>query len=239
MVLMKANSNGSFGSIYKGILSDGMVVAIKIFRLQQERALKSFHMECEIIRNVRHRNFIKILTSCSNPDFKALYGYVLVILQRLDIMIDLACALDYLHHEYGLGGSISRSYDVYSYGIIMMETFTGKKPIDEMFAGHMTLKCWVKESLPSAVIQVLDRNLLGAESANSLADVDCVSSILMLAMDCAAESPEQRTDMKDVLATLKKIKGEEKQCNFWPTMCNMRCKYSNFKPRSKTYNKTI
>ncbi|KAK2980144.1 hypothetical protein RJ640_021764 [Escallonia rubra] len=33
--------------------------------------------------------------------------------------------------------------------------------------------------------------------------------------------------------------GEEKQCNFWPTMCNRRCKYSNFKPRSKTYNKTI
>ncbi|KAK2979889.1 hypothetical protein RJ640_023960, partial [Escallonia rubra] len=215
--------NGSFGSVYKGVLSDGIVVAIKIFKLQQERALKSFHVECEIIRNVRHRNLIKILTSCSNPDFKALileympngslekwlysYSYVLDILQRLDIMIDLACALDYLHHEYGLGGSVSRSCDVYSYGIMLMETFTGKKPTDEMFAGHMTLKCWVKESLPSAVIQVLDRNLLRQEGENSLAVMDCVSSILMLALDCAAESPEQRIDMKDVLATLKKVKG--------------------------------
>ncbi|KAK2992073.1 hypothetical protein RJ640_026594, partial [Escallonia rubra] len=214
--------NGSFGSVYKGVLSDGMVVAIKIFKLQQERALKSFHVECEIIRNVRHRNLIKILTSCSNLDFKALileympngslekwlysYSYVLDILQRLDIMIDLACALDYLHHEYGLGGSVSRSCDVYSYGIMLMETFTGKKPTDEMFAGHMTLKCWVKELLPSAVIQLIDRNLLRQESENSLADVDCVSSILMLAVDCVAESPEQRIDMKEVLATLTKIK---------------------------------
>ncbi|KAK2983459.1 hypothetical protein RJ640_024455, partial [Escallonia rubra] len=205
--------NGSFGSVYKGVLSDGTVVAIKVFKLQQERALKSFHVECEIIRNVRHRNLIKILTSCSNPDFKALileympngslekwlysYSYVLDILQRLDIMIDLACALDYLHHEYGLGGSVSRSCDVYSYGIMLMETFTGKKPTDEMFVGHMTLKCWVKESLPSAVIQVIDRNLWRQEGENSLADVDCVSSILMLAVDCAAESPEQRIDMKD------------------------------------------
>ncbi|KAK2968877.1 hypothetical protein RJ640_023927, partial [Escallonia rubra] len=214
--------NGSFGSVYKGILSDGMVVAIKVFKLQQERALKSFHVECEIIRNVRHRNLIKIITSCSNPEFKALileympngslekwlhsHSCVLDIMQRLDIMIDLACALDYLHHEYGLGGSVSTSCDVYSYGIMLMETFTRKKPTDEMFAGQMSLKVWVKESLPSAVIQVLDKNLLWRDGKNSLAEVDCLSSILKLALDCAVESPEQRINMKDVLATLKKIK---------------------------------
>ncbi|KAK2966967.1 LOW QUALITY PROTEIN: hypothetical protein RJ640_025502 [Escallonia rubra] len=183
-----------------------------VFRLQQERALKSFHVEYDIIRNVRHRNLIKIITSCSNTDFKALvleympngssekwlysHNYVLDILQRLDIMIDLACALDYLHHEYGLRGSVSTSCDVYIYGILLMETFTRKKPTDEMFAGQMTIKCWVKESLPSAVIQVLDRNLLMQGSENSLAEVDCVSYILKLALDCAAESPQQRINMK-------------------------------------------
>ncbi|KAK2968355.1 hypothetical protein RJ640_029409, partial [Escallonia rubra] len=208
--------NGSFGSVYKGVLSDGMVVAIKVFKLQRERALKSFHVECDVIRNVRHRNLTKIITSCSNPDFKALvleymqngslekwlysHNYVLDILQRLDIMTNLSCV------EYGLEGSVSTSCDVYSYGIMLMETFTRKKPTDEMFAGQMTLKWWVKESLPSSVIQVLDRNLLRQGSENSLAEVDCVSSILKLALDCTAESPEQRINMKDVLATLKKIR---------------------------------
>ncbi|KAK2972173.1 hypothetical protein RJ640_029211 [Escallonia rubra] len=108
--------------------------------------------------------------------------------------------------EYGLGGSVSTSCDVYSYGIMLMETFTGKKPTDEMFAGQMSLKIWVKESLPSAVIQVLDKNLLTRGGKNSLAKVDCVSSILKLALDCAAESSEQRINMTYVLATLKKIK---------------------------------
>ncbi|KAK2972162.1 hypothetical protein RJ640_029200 [Escallonia rubra] len=37
--------------------------------------------------------------------------------------------------EYGLGGSVSTSCDVYSYEIMLMETFTGKKPTDEMFEG--------------------------------------------------------------------------------------------------------
>ncbi|KAK2984416.1 hypothetical protein RJ640_025990, partial [Escallonia rubra] len=209
--------NGSFGSVYKGLLFDGTVVAIKVFKLQQERALKSFHVECDIIRNVRHRNLIKIITSCSNPDFKALvlefmpngslekwlysHNNVLDILQRLDIMTNLSCV------EYGLEGSVSTSCDVYSYGIMLMEAFTRKKPTDEMFAGQMTLKCWVKESLPSAVIQVIDRNLLRQGSENSLAEVDCVSSILKLALKCAAELPEQRINMKDALATLQKIRG--------------------------------
>ncbi|KAK2968361.1 hypothetical protein RJ640_029415 [Escallonia rubra] len=222
--------NGSFGSVYKGILSDGMVLAIKVFKLQKEKALKSFHIECDIIRTIRHRNLIKIVTSCSTPDFKALileympngslekwlysHSYVLNIPQRLDIMIDLS------YVEYGLEGSVSTSCDVYSYGIVLLETFTRKKPTDEMFAGQMTLKCWVKESLPSAVIRVLDKNLLMQESENSLAEqrinmqesenssaeVDCVSSILTLALDCAAESPEQRINVKDAMATLKKIR---------------------------------
>ncbi|KAH9778840.1 hypothetical protein KPL71_007487 [Citrus sinensis] len=35
-----------------------------------------------------------------------------------------------------------------SYGVLLMETFTRKKPTDEMFTGEMSLRRWVKESLP-------------------------------------------------------------------------------------------
>ncbi|KAH9722897.1 protein kinase domain-containing protein [Citrus sinensis] len=107
---------GSFGSVYKGTISDGTDVAIKVFNLQLERAFRSFHSECEVLRNVRHRNLIKILSSCSNPDFKALvlefmpngslkkwlysHNYFLDILQRLNILIDVGSALEYLHHDH-------------------------------------------------------------------------------------------------------------------------------------------
>ncbi|KAH9648478.1 protein kinase domain-containing protein [Citrus sinensis] len=63
---------GSFGSIYVARLQDGMEVAVKVFHQQYERALKSFEDECEVMKRIRHRNLVKIISSCSNDDFKAL-----------------------------------------------------------------------------------------------------------------------------------------------------------------------
>ncbi|XP_044476886.1 putative receptor-like protein kinase At3g47110 [Mangifera indica] len=267
---------GSFGSVFKGILSDGTIVAIKVFYLRAERVLRSFDSECEILRNIRHRNLIKILSSCCNADFKALilefmpngslekwlysHNYFLDMLQRLNIMIDVASALEYLHHdystpvihcdlkpqnilldedmvahvsdfgiaklldegdsktwtltqatlgymapEYGSMGIVSTRGDVYSFGILLMETFTRKKPTDEMFVEEMSLKNLVETSLPNAVIEVMDGNLLREEDGFA-AKVNCMLSIMNLALNCTIESSEQRINMKEALAKLKKIK---------------------------------
>ena len=107
---------GSFGSVYKGTFSDGTSFAIKVFNLQLDRAFRSFDSECEVLRNVRHRNLIKIFSSCCNNDFRALVlelmpngslekwlysdNYFLDLLERLNIMIDVALALEYLHHGH-------------------------------------------------------------------------------------------------------------------------------------------
>ncbi|XP_023917372.2 receptor kinase-like protein Xa21 isoform X1 [Quercus suber] len=120
---------GSFGSVYKGILGeDGSIVAVKVLNLQRKGASRSFISECETLKNIRHRNLVKIITCCSSVDFhgndfKALvyefmpngnlenwlhdletyFGQVeiqnLNLLQRINIAIDVACALNYLHHH--------------------------------------------------------------------------------------------------------------------------------------------
>ncbi|PHT82970.1 hypothetical protein T459_11413 [Capsicum annuum] len=81
---------------------------------QLKCSIKSFDMECEVLCSLCHRNLVKVITSCSNLDFKALvleympngslekylfsHNYFLDISQRLSIVIDVACALEYLHH---------------------------------------------------------------------------------------------------------------------------------------------
>ncbi|RVW22777.1 putative LRR receptor-like serine/threonine-protein kinase [Vitis vinifera] len=79
-------------------------------------SFQEFEVECEVMRNIRHRNLAKIISSCSNLDFKALvleympneslekwlysHNYCLDFIQRLKIMIDVASGLEYLHHDY-------------------------------------------------------------------------------------------------------------------------------------------
>lgn len=106
---------GGFGSVYRGNLSDGTTVAVKVINSQLQGASGSFDAECEVLQNIRHRNLIKIISVCNDGDFRALIlEYMpngslekwlhsdgedgLEMLQRLDIMIDVASAMDYLHH---------------------------------------------------------------------------------------------------------------------------------------------
>ncbi|XP_022882507.1 probable LRR receptor-like serine/threonine-protein kinase At3g47570 [Olea europaea var. sylvestris] len=107
---------GSSGSVYRGTLNTGRNVAVKVFNLQEQNAFKSFDVECEVLRNLRHRNLCKVISTCSNPDFKALVleymfngslekwlysdDYMLDILQRINIMINVAYGLEYLHYNY-------------------------------------------------------------------------------------------------------------------------------------------
>ncbi|KAH9716274.1 protein kinase domain-containing protein [Citrus sinensis] len=252
---------GGFGFVYKARIQDGMEVAVKFFDLQYRGAIKSFDIECGTMKRIRHRNLIKIIGSCSNDDFKALVleymphgslekclyssNYTLDIFQRLNIMIDVASALEYLHFGYsvpiihcdlkpsnvydfgmakpllkedqsltqtqtlatiGYMAPVSTNRDVYSFGIMLIETFTQKKPTDEIFIGEMTLKRWVNDLLPISIMEVVDANLLRHEDKHFVAKEQCMSFVFNLAMKCTVESAEQRINAKEIVTGLLKIR---------------------------------
>ncbi|XVF83975.1 hypothetical protein PTKIN_Ptkin16aG0537600 [Pterospermum kingtungense] len=53
------------------VLEDGKVIAIKVVKLLSRGASRSFLVECEALRNVRHRNLFKALTVCSSVDYNS------------------------------------------------------------------------------------------------------------------------------------------------------------------------
>ncbi|KAH9610586.1 hypothetical protein KSS87_019866 [Heliosperma pusillum] len=293
---------GAFGTVYKGILDPGSetLVAIKVFNLEIHGGFKSFVAECEVLRNIKHRNLVKVITACSGVDyqgkhFKALvYEYMvnkslddwlhpiselddtnnsmgkLNYLQRFDIAVDVAFALDYLHHqsgvsiihcdlkpsnvllddemvahvgdfglarllskdaissyanqsssvgvrgtigytppEYGLGSKVSTQGDVYSFGILLLEMFTGRRPTDGKWNKGKSLHSIVKAALSKQVTEVLDPLLLEdivREETGSGLIMKAVTSTLSIALLCSADLPRERLNMTDVATRLSSIR---------------------------------
>ncbi|RZR75056.1 hypothetical protein BHM03_00048692 [Ensete ventricosum] len=327
---------GSFGSVYKGFLKyeEFQLVAVKVLNLQQRGASRSFVAECEALRNVRHRNLVKILTACTSTDYRGndfkalLYEFMpngslekwvhpeaneqgrtraLSLLHRLNILIDVASALDYLHHhgpepivhcdikpsnvlldhdmvahvgdfglarflnkspieasqrsstsmvfkgsigyvapgtfllpllahlcsssssslctfnllihetEYGVANKVSVEGDVYSYGILLLETLTGMRPTGETLKADLSLPRYVEMALPERVAEIIDPNLLleeeeeekeGEETNECTRDraMECLALSLKIGIRCSKESPPERMQLVDAINELTAIR---------------------------------
>ncbi|XP_026432247.1 putative receptor-like protein kinase At3g47110 isoform X1 [Papaver somniferum] len=319
---------GSFGSVYKGILreAESIPVAVKVLHLQQRGATKSFMAECDALREVRHRNLLKIVTCCTSTDFQGNNFKALVfefmsngsledwlhpslsdtnvgdqmhvknlnLKRRLNISVDVASALKYLHHdcksplvhcdlkpsnvlldddltahvgdfglakflhktssnsqqmneqdassiaikgsigyvspEYGMGGDVSTLGDVYSYGILLLQMFTGKRPTDDVFKDGLNIHKFSKmHASPERVLDIVDSRLLLEFEVEHLENTETnsynmprcqrrnrarhttreiLASIIQIGVICSSELPSDRLSMNDIIVDVQAVKNQ-------------------------------
>ncbi|KAJ7951683.1 protein kinase family protein [Quillaja saponaria] len=106
---------GGFGKVYLGVLQDDTEVAVKLLSLSSMQGFKEFQSEARLLMILHHRNLVSLIGYCDEGDVKALiYEYmangnlhqklsdrstgVLAWKDRLQIAVDAAYGLDYLHN---------------------------------------------------------------------------------------------------------------------------------------------
>ena len=120
--------------------------------------------------------------------------------------------------EYALGVKNTTEGDVYSYGVLLLQMITGKRPTDEIFKDGLNLHNFVYAAFPERISEILDANLL-QELSDTGCDSEeqncaeawmhgCIIPLLKVGLLCCMELPRQRLRIGDVCSEVAGIKDE-------------------------------
>ncbi|XP_057856009.1 probable L-type lectin-domain containing receptor kinase I.5 isoform X4 [Cryptomeria japonica] len=278
---------GGFGRVFKGVLKDGTLVAIKKLSSGGQQGDREFLVEVEMLSRLHHRNLVKLIGYYSNHDSSQhLLCYELVpngSLEawlhgpfgenrpldwdiRMKIALDAARGLAYLHEdsqpcvihrdfkasnillennfhakvadfglakqapegranylstrvmgtfgyvapEYAMTGHLLVKSDVYSYGVVLLELLSGRKPVDmSQPSGQENLVTWARPILrdKDRLEELVDRRLGGKYPKEDFVRVCAIAAA------CVAPEANQRPTMGEVVQSLKMVQhtGESHQ----------------------------
>ncbi|XP_054789142.1 receptor protein-tyrosine kinase CEPR1-like [Prosopis cineraria] len=109
----------------------------------------------------------------------------------------IAGTYGYLAPEYAYSSRATTKCDVYSFGVILMELITGKKPVEVEFGENRNIVYWVSNKVDSKerISEIIDKRLSGLFSEE-------IIQVIRIAIKCTYKLPANRPTMKEVVQRL-------------------------------------
>ncbi|KAJ7527487.1 hypothetical protein O6H91_16G057300 [Diphasiastrum complanatum] len=266
---------GGFGLVFKGILPDGRLVAVKQLKVGGGQGEREFQAEVEIISRVHHRHLVSLVGYCIADSQRMLvYEFVpngtleyhlhgkgrpvMDWTTRVKIAVGAARGLAYLHEdchpriihrdikssnilidyqfeaqvsdfglaklasdththvttrvmgtfgylapEYASTGKLTDKSDVFSFGVVLLELVTGRKPVDSFGPlGDESLVEWARPLLTQALEDGIVEGLIDPRLNKNYSDKEG-RRMIEAAAACVRHSAHKRPKMGQVARALE------------------------------------
>ncbi|KAK6927196.1 Leucine-rich repeat-containing N-terminal, plant-type [Dillenia turbinata] len=175
---------GGYGKVYKGILADGTIVAIKRAQEGSLQGEKEFFTEIELLSRVHHRNLVSLIGYCDEE------GEQMLIYE----FMSNGTIRDHLS-EYFLTHKLTDKSDVYSLGVVFLELLTGMQPISH---GKNIVREVNIAYQSGMIFSVIDGHMGSYPS-------ECLEKFVSLALRSCKDETDARPSMAEVVRELENI----------------------------------
>ncbi|MBA0870446.1 hypothetical protein Goshw_012605 [Gossypium schwendimanii] len=203
---------GGQGMVYKGMLSDGRIVAVKKLRIAAEVASAISYLHSSASIPIYHRD-IKSSNILLDEKFRAKvsdFGTSRSIsIDQTHLTTKVLGTFGYLDPEYFQSSHFTEKSDVYSFGVVIVELLTGKEAI-------LTFGSQEKRGLVSYFLSSMEENhLLDIVDVEIGKDnqKDEVVAVAELAKRCLNLDGRYRPTMKEVAMELERFRTRQGDCS--------------------------
>ncbi|CAM8931575.1 unnamed protein product [Rhodiola kirilowii] len=212
MVLYEYMQNGSLGDALHGKQAANRLLVDWVSRYNiavgVAQGLAYLHHDCHppvIHRDIKSNN---ILLDANLDARIADFGLARIMVKENETVSMVAGSYGYIAPEYGYTLKVDEKSDIYSYGVVLLELVTGKRPLESEFGESVDIVEWLRKKINDKNVPL--EAALDANVGNCKHVQEEMLLVMRIAILCTAKLPKDRPSMKDVLTMLGEARPRRK-----------------------------